>query len=81
LIDNSNTRTEQPQQLLQFVQKIHSWNLADNGPPVLIGLETEAAPLATCAIGHMRTGNYDQGDIVFLNNASTDTAEFEQTVM
>ena len=54
--------------------KIHSGNAVDSGgAPVLFGLGTEAATWSKCAIGHIRTGTYDQGDIVFLNRNTADT--------
>ena len=43
------------------------------GKATLIGLGTENLNYAKCAIGHVRTGANDQGDIVFLNRAGADT--------
>ena len=57
--------------------KVHCGNQIDGGgaapgAPFLIGLGTEPAAWAKCAIGHVRTSTYDQGDIVFLNRNSND---------
>ncbi len=40
----------------------------------LLGLGSEPNRWSKCAIGHTRTGPYDQGDIVFLTRATVDNA-------
>jgi hypothetical protein len=40
----------------------------------LLGLGSEPNGWSKCAIGHTRTGPYDQGDIVFLTRATVDNA-------
>jgi hypothetical protein len=48
----------------------------DNGGfGTLLGLGSEANGWSKCAIGHMRTGTFDQGDIVFLTRATGDNAD------
>jgi hypothetical protein len=41
----------------------------------LLGLGSEPNGWSKCAIGHTRTGPYDQGDIVFLTRATVDNAD------
>ena len=41
----------------------------------LLGLGSEPNGWSKCAIGHTRTGPYDQGDIVFLTRATGDTSD------
>jgi hypothetical protein len=41
----------------------------------LLGLGSEPNGWSKCAIGHTRTANYDQGDIVFLSRATADNAD------
>jgi hypothetical protein len=49
---------------------------SDNGGfGTLLGLGSEANGWSKCAIGHTRTGSFDQGDIVFLTRATADNAD------
>jgi hypothetical protein len=51
-------------------------NVTDGGAfPNLIGLGIEANGWSKGAIGWLRTGPYDQGDIVFLNRNTIDSAD------
>ena len=65
---------------ITYPLKIHSGNAVDSGgAPVLFGLGTEASTWAKCAMGHIRTGTYDQGDIVFLNRNTADSTTCDMT--
>jgi hypothetical protein len=58
-----------------FAMKISGGTASDTGNHgTLLGLGTEDGAFSKCAIGHVRTGSYDQGDIVFLTRATADNA-------
>ena len=45
----------------------------------LLGLGSEDGNFSKCAIGHVRTGSYDRGDIVFLSRTIADTTTCDMT--
>ena len=51
----------------------------NNGTGTFIGLSTEDSSWSKCALGHVRTGPYDVGDMVFLTRNTTDANTCDMT--
>ena len=51
----------------------------NNGTGTFIGLGTEDATWSKCGLGHVRTGPYDIGDIVFLTRSTQDNVACDMT--
>ena len=59
-----------------YAMRLSSGAATDNGGfGTLLGLGSEPNGWSKCAIGHTRTANYDQGDIIFLSRATADNAD------
>jgi hypothetical protein len=69
-LSNPKSRIHIHSSINQFPLKISSTN--SNG--TFISLNTDDVQWCKCAIGHIKTGNFDTGDLLFLTRNSMDTS-------